>query len=425
MNNKLITIFDSDSFIDKNKNYYHFKSNVIECIDLSKIKVNKSSILIDRADLNYIDKTEIYFTFGGDDFINLYKEKNIKKEDFIKILIFLTIKRNSKNRTMFITENKDLLNIDSLIGFDFLNKDIFGLREGNVFIDLYFKKNKEFIIKPFWHKCNKGYWYIFSYKNKLKYHSDVLVSFYNNKNINNNIIELLESIRDRFIDMLIAIDEIGMSYYNDEGNDSIDNESYHFNYWIMLFTGIFDSLATISSIYYNININNNKIRLREFSESNDKKANDFLKELYKNNKNIEYFLKNNKVLIGFLYDARNIIAHRERLKSLRLNNYYDGIDSNLLEIKKDLFDDIVKISGDGGYKLGDFGHYKMENMVSQESDIPSNFYYIEPYRFVKKATELLSFFINDYLKILFEKEEITELGLDKDQILFNENNIGY
>ena len=102
--------------------------------------------------------------------------------------------------------------------------------EAKEIVDLFLKYHRKYhILNNF--TCNKGYWYLLSFRSKIKHcHFGVAT---------------LNAFARRFIYLLMSLDEVGLQYYSGVNNDTMDNTLYHFNYFISLVTGVFDSFALI------------------------------------------------------------------------------------------------------------------------------------------------------------------------------------
>jgi hypothetical protein len=76
----------------------------------------------------------------------------------------------------------------------------------------------------------------------------VLTFVSNCKLKNSNLVDMfsnsiLDGFSQRFCFLLMSIDEMGFQYYRGVNNVTMDDMLYHFNYFILLITGIYDSLA--------------------------------------------------------------------------------------------------------------------------------------------------------------------------------------
>lgn len=385
---KLLCYSDNElfEFVSIGKSAQHTEANFSFSPekDVNEIVIDKSK---DRL-RGY--KEHLGFFYKISDIQMFSKLLDIKYDDLILAYILETVADVNKRKTILVTERKKLLNRMNWQknGFPKLPANsIFRPDEAIIFIDLYCKNKNKFLIAPNFY-ANRGLWYLYSLKTKLtNYQSIWSTVVFGGKQLE-ELTDITASLGDRITDMLVAIDEIGKNYYNDVNNDTQDAIIYHFNYWITLFTGVFDSLAWISKYRYQIEYDKiERIGLRKNRQK------EFLDLIFAENNNVKSFLIKNSSIINLMYDPRDLIIHRTRLKGLRFDNRNENFYFNMVRIPKDFFDQIVEISKEKGETLGKWGHYKSHQD-----------YFLEPYCFVKKATPVLIEFVNKYLELLeFEK----------------------
>ncbi|MFA5163913.1 MAG: hypothetical protein WC441_05360 [Patescibacteria group bacterium] len=350
-----------------------------------------SGIVIDKLD----DKLHGYkestmFGYKISDIKIIAESLDIKYDDLILTFILKTLLGVSEDKkVILITERKKLLSRLNWArnGFPELPAhSILSPEEAMIFIDLYCKNKNKFLIAPNYY-VNRGLWYLYSLKTKVKNYKKVWsISVYGQKHIprGDDLMDITASLGDRIIDLLTAIDEIGINYYSGVNNDTQDATIYHFNYLITLFTGVFDSLAWISKYRYQIKFDQfERIGLRKDRQK------DFMELLYQKNDKIKDFLSQNSSLINLTYSPRDLIIHRARLKALCFDNRNDNFYFNMIRVPQDFFNHIVALSKENGSELGEWGHYKLDNE-----------YFLEPYRFVKMAAEKLIIFVDGYLNLL-------------------------
>lgn len=397
---KLLNYFDNDffEFVSLGDSKKHTKAE----ISFDDKRSNNEIVIDKSSDHLHGYKEHIGFNYRISDIKAISKSIDIKYDDLILVFILAELSHNvGERKTILVTERKKLLNRLNWIknGFPRLfANSILSPDEAMIFIDLYCKAKNKYLIAPNFY-ANRGLWYLYSLKTKLPNYQQVWsVVVFGNKLLpqNDELMEIVASLGDRMTDMLMAIDEIGMNYYEDVNNDTQDSIIYHFNYWITLFTGVFDSLAWISKYRYQIDFDKfERIGLRKNRQK------DFTKLLFKKNSKIKTFLSNNSSVINLMYDPRDLIIHRARLKGLRFDNRNENFYFNMIRIPKDFFDQIVVLSKEKDDTLGKWGHYQSNGE-----------YFLEPYRFVKNATLKLIDFIDKYLDLLdFDeyKRTISEL----------------
>lgn len=194
--------------------------------------------------------------------------------------------------------------------------------------------------------------------------------------------------------MLRAVDEIGFQYYLGANNDILEAMVYHLNYFIILITGIFDSLAKLSAIYHNLEIgvafvkekNMNKITLRK------KMGGDFLRQLRDQNADLSDFIAREQCFIELIYILRDRIVHRERLPQTTFD-YHDGAGSwkaSFVEIPEKTLEYINQYDKRQEHEpITEWGVYKLDSRI-----------YIEPFHFTKALAKKLAEFCNKYFELL-------------------------
>ena len=110
---------------------------------------------------------------------------------------------------------------------------------------------------------------------------------------------MMDGFSQRLCFLLMCIDEMGFQYYSGVNNITLDNMTYHFNYFILLMTGIFDSLALQTTDKYSLTFkdSNNPSRI----SLNCKNGKDFLRALREKNLPLREHIQNNNDLIQAPY----------------------------------------------------------------------------------------------------------------------------
>ena len=377
--------------------------HTVAILDLEGDKDAKTIIVDKSADSFQGYKEDISFRYKVSDIKNISKSLDIKYDDLILVFILETFLRaRNRQKIILVTERKKILSRLNWKKNGFLNipaHTILNPDEASIFIDLHCKQQKKFLIAPNRY-ANSGFcWYLYSLKTKLTKYQDIWsIAVYGKEVIpeGKKIMEITASLADRIIDMLIAIDKIGINYYTDVNNDTQNTITYHFNYWATLFTGVLDALALISVYRYQIEINSPiliGLQKEEFKEN-----------LFAENQIFKHFLNKNLLIIGLMCNPRNLIIHRERLRGLRFRSLDENFDFNMLRIPKDFFDQIANLSREKGDSVGRWGHYECNDD-----------YFLEPYRFVQNATAALIGFVDEYLELLsFDEYKDNHPALKKD-----------
>lgn len=277
-------------------------------------------------------------------------------------------------------------------------RNIVTVDEAMEILDFFAKRHSKYYIAT-GVTTNKGLWYWISLRAKLPHF-----------NVSLNDSSMVNALPTRFRYLLMSIDEIGMQYYSGTDNDTLENTMYHFNYFITLVTGIFDSLALETRDRYQITFkgDNNPSRI---SLSN-KAGTDFLKEVKIKNPGLREHINKYVNFIKVIYEMRELVIHREGLRKLALscNNINENWQANVVAITNEMADTISKCA-DSRELYTPFTKWGFYKIHADES-------FIEPYRFVKAATKLLSGFTDRYLELLGENNWVETT--DKKNILIED-----
>ena len=288
----------------------------------------------------------------------ILKKEELNKEDHETIdLVFIEDAFNSfEDCSFLVTENNTLLSHRG----DFQRKltsnplNIVNMEETAEFIDLTFKYNSQFLISPHV-TTSKNTWYWYSFRLKVPHFN---VDFTQRKKA--TLLEMLKNsmmdgFSQRFCFLLTSIDEMGFQHFSGANNVTQEGMLYHFNYFILLMTGIFDSLALQAMDKYKLTFEGSDIPSRiSLNPSNGK---EFLKALKEVNLPLRQHIQNNCDLIKAPYLLREAIVHREGLHATNIDD--NGWRANLLSVQNK-FVDCLKRLGDANRKyvqITDFGIY--------------------------------------------------------------------
>ena len=271
--------------------------------------------------------------------------------------------------------------------------NIMTIEEATEVADLLLKFRGKYPISDYL-DANKGYWYWLSFRTK--------VPFYH---VGNRITPLkpsiLETLAQRFVFLLMSVDEMGFQYYSGVNNDTMDNMIYHFNYFISIVSGIFDSLALQTFNQYKLVFEESHIPSRISLYT--KTGRDFLKAVRKRNPNLRKHINDYVHFINAIPILRKHVLHREGLRQacFEYRGKDEGWKANFITIPRG-FVNYIKQCGDTKEdyepwtKFGVYGHS-----------------FLNPYKFAKSATLLLSKFCNKYLQLLGFGNFIEELEKNK------------
>jgi len=214
---------------------------------------------------------------------------------------------------------------------------------------------------------NQGYWYWLSMRLKLP-HYNVGEQF-------------IDAMAERFMFSLMALDKIGKQFYLGTDNDTMTNTLYHFNYFSVLITGIFDNIALEINKKLKTNLPEWKVNLKNPV---------LLKEIEKENKFLRQHIDDFMPFIKLINGIRNLVVHRQGLPDSRFEYPGENWKANFVEVNAEIQSYLknckdVKTDFDPFTELG-FFH-------SGET-------FLEPFHFVLTVEKKLTVFIDKYLEIL-------------------------
>jgi hypothetical protein len=263
---------------------------------------------------------------------------------------------------------------------------------------------------------SKNGWYWYSFRLKVPHYN---VDF--TPKTNPTLAEMLKnSMMDGFsqraIFLLMSIDEMGFQHFSGVNNDTQEGMLYHFNYFILLMTGIFDSLALQTKeknkLTFNGSDNPSRISL---NSSNGK---EFLKALKAENLLLRQHIQNNCDLIKTPYLLREAIAHREGLRATHFDD--NGCQATLITVPTEFIECLRRL-GDSNrtyVQMTDFG-------ICSGS-------FLDPFEFSKKIARLLFVFCDKYLELMgypqFVEQQPTDNSLgsfSNTLAMFKDDNLGF
>jgi hypothetical protein len=359
-----------------------------------KIDFENETLWFERESLGHTIREQHAF-FSSEEMINSLATDQGLKPDEVKLLFIaktlsFNFPRNPK--AIMVTERKKLIHYGKYIALDLPEFTIFDPEEAALYIDLFCKRHGKYMTYP-QAFANKGLWYSYSRRAKMQqFRVAGSVNAYSKDTQNPDDLRemgMMGSISNRMKDMLKAIDEIGMKYYAGSDNDTLADTIYHLNYWLTLYSGILDALAWTSLYRYKIPPpNENKVSI---------KSKDVLDELYRRNPTLKEVLGKHQNIIDLVYDARNMVIHREMLKGIRYSNRQLNLHLNMIKVNGEFLTHIKalqEVVPDGLNKAG-----------LCELPPPVGFL-LEPYRFVRYATKRFIDFLNLYITTLDYNEFI-------------------
>jgi hypothetical protein len=309
------------------------------------------------------------------------------------------------NIFILITQNESLLKNRLWIESKFytIQLNIMSIEEASIFLDLFFKKNGVYKIRGH-HTVNKGLWYEYSFRLKIPHF------IYNEP--------IIVALANRMQYALMALDEIGIQYYQGVDLDTQDNTLYHFNYLISLITGIFDNLAIKT---------NNALKINfpypaQISLSSSNKSG-FLKQVKEKDPVLRKLIQENGPLITLIYLFRELVIHREGLDPLSFHhNSKEGQwGANFIKISKKELNQI-NLCGD---KKSEYDNISKWGVHTVGDDV-----FLEPYHFSFEVLKMLIPFVDKYLELLhyssfIEKQQQIDSDFYRTMKVFDENHLGF
>ncbi|NMO09928.1 MULTISPECIES: hypothetical protein [Methanobacterium] len=377
------TSFKELQLIPKFIENYDKKDNLHE---IEIIKYSKRSKILADHDFNYIKRV-------GQ---KLFDKKSLNEHEINALNLFfvhVTVNKfNRENIGILLTNNGLLLKnrLELYHHASHLSEeikdhlDILSANESRELIGLFLRYHHKYLLsaKPEsnpQYGCNRGSWYWYLFRSKIPhFHVGVLIDE-----------PFLDAFSTRFVYLLRSVDEIGFQYYKGVNNDTLDDMMYHFNYAISLITGIFDSLALITKNKYNLEFKGDKYP--HTTSLNPKAGRNFLKAVRETNPELRNLTIQNVEFIKNIYFLRELIIHRETTIN-RPFSVENGLKMGGFEINKELKSHIRSC---GDKKLP---YISLTNWGVHETQRGT--LNLEPFHFIKAATNLLAEFSNRYLELL-------------------------
>ena len=302
------------------------------------------------------------------------------------INIFETLVHKYINSTLLITNlnfNRECL-VKIRHSYDHTPYNFLDINEALDFINLLFKANEKYYITP-QRTAIKFRWYenYIRFVMPFFFKAEVLIaSAYYALNYGRFLKNHFFSLKDRLHDIIYSVDKLGIQMYNyDAELNKAAMINYYFCYWVILFMGIFDSLAWITNIKYNLRLEKN------IDVGLVKKI--FKKKLSKKNAQLYKYIIDNRKLIDLMNDLRDTVTHRERPYTNPYINYNYKYSDWIIYIEDDLYNKIKQFTGNNRRKLEDWGIKQVNNNIL-----------LHPYHFARTTTFELFQYVEKFLSLL-------------------------
>jgi hypothetical protein len=311
---------------------------------------------------------------------------------------------------LVVTANDALLSHRTLLKGRFWDRPVFvaTVGEAKEIMDLFAKKMGKYHIGPRF-LCNKGPWYWYSYRSRIPHY-----------NVEDGI---LTSLANRFTNLLMSIDEMGIQYYSGVDNDTMRNTLYHFFYYIILLSGVFDSLAIKAGKQLQLRFKDDHIPSR--TSLNPKAGRNYLRALEKMNADLHGHTRASAPLIALVYCLREEVTHREmpRETSFKFSGSTGNWEANFLWTEDETVQ-MVERCGDSASKYDSISEWGVLRSGRN--------CFIEPFHFAKASAQKLGAFVDRFLELLgyenwIEQAEhsATSRSFGKDVAIFRQHRLGF
>jgi len=308
---------------------------------------------------------------------------------FHDLMAFESISRQGDS--IFVTQNHHLLDKNVWIQRRFDVK-ILSFVQALEYFDLYLKRRDLYYGNPQLRILDgRAFHYWFLLKDIVpKFREAWSISVYGRNVIQNgqNIFDALHGFANRFQNALCSSDRIAMEYVKQPINSTQWEMLYNLNYFCMLATGVFDSLAWLTVYRYSIPIRcpyQVSIRITKRKSRGDK----FVTAISKHNSSLASFIRTHQDFINLFYPMRDAAQHREPVGGAQFQQGDEGWTASLAELKPDAVLAIKKVD-QKGYPFTKWG---LLNIAGFDN-------LLEPHRFTRKALRDLMAFANEYIDLL-------------------------
>jgi hypothetical protein len=391
-NDRLHLFIDTESF---EKSFSDIQKRLLTYNKIECFEFLRSDFVAERPDILSVKQSGINLAAEYVQQIDTISKHALKdrslthgEKEFLSLILFYRsyYRQAYPTNFLFVTDNNFFIkHYQSLESF-FPSIRLVKTETALSLMDLFAKSNGLYFVTPQWRETKKS-WYWSYFRSKVPYYKvptplPASLSFTSN--------QILESFALRFICLLTSIDEIGIQNYF--GNDKDLMIPYHFNYFISLTTGIFDSLAIETKAKYNIQFEHDYIWSKISLSSSGK---DFLNEVRKKDPALVKCRSKYANFIKLIYELRELVLHREGLKEM---GYFNDIRmSNFYVVSKSVAD-LIRACGDKfdiNTKMSKWG------VINETISIDGSLYfYLQPFCFARYAGLKLVEFCNEYLRLM-------------------------
>jgi hypothetical protein len=316
-------------------------------------------------------------------------------------LIFIQATLNGRGGNLFVTADEVLLKKRLWFESHFPGGrvNIANVEEAVEIMGLVAKKTGKYYISNS-HTANKGLWYWYSFRSKIPHYNFPMPSASTSSSSSDR--HIMEAFAARFVFMLVSLDEMGIQYYSGVNNDTMDNTMYHFNYFISLVSGIFDSLAIEAKNRMGLAFEGDHVPSR--TSLSNKSGKEFLRALRDTNQNLRNHITANVDLINITYLLRESILHGEgfRDSAFELNSADAKWKANFLRISTEA-SEMIRRCGNRPRKYDPWSEFGVYEDISG--------HWLSPFIFAKAAVPKLVEFSDKFLEMMGYDNFILALDL--------------
>lgn len=307
--------------------------------------------------------------------------------------------QQSLSRNFFVTADPDILSNKGIVETRY-DVAILPLDKALECADLYLKQHGCYYVKPPSYQADRSLYYVREARQLLPaFRRGLRIAAFSRdgKIFSEHISEYLESLMGRFLRMLYARDRIGYEFFKRADNNTQDEMLYHLDYFVVLATGLFDTLAWLAKHRYGIRLKREQVELKIDPR---KEHTTFTKCLANKDSHLHAFVLEpaNRNLVHLFYPLRDSIQHRHISFGVGYINVAEGWRCNFVKLTADAANAIEKVDI---ADANDFTSYwgVFENLCPDGHGL-------EPYKFVRAALAEISRFTNKYLQMLRLEELI-------------------
>lgn len=321
--------------------------------------------------------------------------ENMRRPDeptapFLDVMIHQALERH-----LFVTQNQSLLNL-AMVPRPERNVFVLKSTEARRYISLFLKAHGKYHVRTnlivprssyYWQRL----WHLVpTFQNTWPY------TVYGEKDLpaGDHIADHMQSLSARLIGQMQACDRIGWLRYNIPTSDGRDEMLNQLNYFFMLATGIFDSLAWIALHRFGLRERRENVTLRE--ERPIGRPNPFFTQLDTVALPLATFLRSRQqqARIALFYAPRDTIQHRLVLTGAHYNSGHITSDCNIAYVSRD---DAQAIHAVDQFipENRPFSEWGLMLFLERPEKV-----ILEPYRFTCTALRFFFPFVDEVLRLL-------------------------